>query len=323
MKDRIENKMGTIRRVRDLLSSNMPILGAYSGLVGVINTFHTKAGELSSLIEEQDLRLKGITEEKAQIREKAVSEAFRISGLLRSYADSIENLELFEEAYFPEARMMILRDDHLVAKLNNIYTLANTHQGALAPFGLTPAELANYMALVNEYTAWVQRPIEARTHRHNVTLRIDELMREIDHLMKRRLDTAMVVIRNSHPMLYHDYLGSRRVMDTGHRRKKTAEADPSVGYLFVTVRGVSDNVVIEGARLLVDETLIDETDEDGETYAEKLSPGTHRVRVECEGYTAYETNVSIESGDEMTLEVMLEEKVVDPGMETDAEEGNE
>jgi hypothetical protein len=187
---------------------------------------------------------------------------------------------------------------------------------------MTPGDLGSYLNLVNGYTVWVQKPTEARSHRHNVTMRIEELMHEIDMLMKRRLDSAMAVIRTSHPMIYNDFMAARKTMNTGSRKKKAGE-DPNTGYVFITVRAAADNVVLEGAKIYVDSVLADETDEDGEVFPDKIAAGARKIRVECEGFVPYETEVNVEAGDEMNLEVLLETKIYDPDPDVNTEDSNE
>ena len=309
MNSRQEDKTGRIRRVKDLLGANTASIALYGGLTDISNLFLSKAAELFALLQEQDLKLKGITEDKALIGDKVTEECYKVSNLIQAYADGTGNHELYEEAHRSMSDLKRMRDDELLIHVQSIYLIAGEHLAALTPLGYDAVAHAHYANLISNYEAWVQKPLEARSHRHNVTLRIEELIRELDSLMKRRLDTGMAIFRGSNKVLYDDYCEARRLFDTGSRKREET-GNVNTGYLFTTVRSATDNIVIAGAKLYVDDNLIEESDEDGEVYAEALKAGVHKVVVECEGFIGYEGEVTIEEGDELNLEVVLETKTI-------------
>ncbi|MBW2709652.1 MAG: PEGA domain-containing protein, partial [Deltaproteobacteria bacterium] len=84
-----------------------------------------------------------------------------------------------------------------------------------------------------------------------------------------------------------------------------------------TILSVSANVT--GARVIVDGRTVGQTPLEDKP----LSPGTHRLRVEAEGYDAYEKRIQVESGRAVSLYVDLSEETPSRGrlfVETTPEE---
>jgi hypothetical protein len=317
MKKLTENRLGRIKRVKDLLSANMPLFAAFPALTAIINLFFAKVAELFTILGQIELSLTGYTKDKSHIRTRAIFECTKLSGVLESYADSVSNDVLFDEAHASQSILEHMRDDQLGVHLQALLELGNANIINLTQWGYTAGDLTAFSTLVTEYNEWTQKPSEARTHRHELDLQAEALLREIEKLMRRRLDGAMFIIRTAHPLVFSEYKASRRMVRTGSRKRKVAE-EIEGGYLSLFVNSATDNVIIEGAKVFVDGELYEETDDEGETQDKLLSPGLHTVKVEVEGYVSYEGTLTIVKGEELSHEVTLELKVVTPASEEEA-----
>ena len=293
--------------MKDLLSANMPLFAAFPALMAIVNLFFAKVAELFTILGQIDLILTGYAKDKNHVRTKVSNEALRLTGALESYADSVSNDVLFDEAHNCPSDFYNMRDDELGIHLQSILELGNANIGNLGPWGYTPVDLAAFATLVAEYNDWTQKPSEARIHRHELAMQAEALMREIEALMRRRLDGAMFIIRAAHPLVFSEYKASRRMIRTGSHKRKIAE-EIEGGYLSLYVSSATDNVIIEGAKVFVDGELYEETDDEGETQDKLLTPGLHTVKVEMEGYVTYEGSVTIVKGEELSHEVTLELK---------------
>ncbi|MFH0893306.1 MAG: PEGA domain-containing protein [Bacteroidota bacterium] len=314
MKKLTENRLGRIKRVKDLLSANMLHFAAFPALMDIINLFFAKTAELFSILGKIELSLTGYAKDKGHIRTRAIDATLRLSGVIESYADSVSNDVLFDKVHASESTLIRIRDDELGIHFQSLLEIGNEYSGDLIPYGFQPVDLSNYSALVTEYNDWTQRPSEARTHRHELGVQAEGLLRELETLMRRRMDGPMFTLNATEPLFFAEYKASRRMIRTGSRKRKTAEETTS-GYLNVSVRSATDNVIIEGAKVYVDRELIEETDDDGETQDKLLTEGVHSVKVEAEGYVTYEGSVNIEKGEELIHEVILELKAVTPASE--------
>lgn len=149
-----------------------------------------------------------------------------IQGALWVYANTINDFQLMERNKVSISDIKRLTITQLDLHLKAVLSDLETHGAALESFGITAAYLQETMAAFTEGSDHATRPRMAIIERKMMTQSLDTITRELDHLLKFRLDKLMLLFRVMNPDFYSRYLNSRMIVD---HRGPTAGADPDIG----------------------------------------------------------------------------------------------
>lgn len=144
-------------------------------------------------------------------------------------------------------------------------------------------------------------------HKNDNTLLVSEIdiMRAI---LDKQIDKAMQIYRIKNLPFYLAYTAARKVRHHHLKRKlPVADTETTTGILELLVLEKNTESPLSGVKLLISRlNLIMESDQDGETYTDKLTPGNYQAKLSSEGYKDIEFVFVIEAGKTCTLQFLME-----------------
>lgn len=135
-----------------------------------------------------------------------------------------------------------------------------------------------------------------------------------DHLtmcrkfLDKQMDKGMQIYRIKNINFYMAYTAARKVRHY-HVKRKTTEVDleTTTGILELLVFDKSTAMPLPNVKLVVAAlNLVTNTDEDGETYSDKLIPGKYQGKLFCDGYKTIDIEIIIEAGKSCTKQFLME-----------------
>ncbi|MFH0894116.1 MAG: carboxypeptidase-like regulatory domain-containing protein [Bacteroidota bacterium] len=311
MKTRFRNQMHMNRTALKVCEEEAALINTIAELANSVQAVKTKEAELEHIIEEQELSIMGVTENKNRIKEKLVRETVHVAGSIYAYASKTENYSLMGEVRVTDTFLKRKPDHMLIPFCQGIYDLAmNIGTVILNSYGADNTVLSEMNTVLDKFKLEAEAPEVANSRSVSNNRKIAKLIREIRLLWTNEVDKMMLVFRDTNDRFYMEFENARQIIDTGHH-KSNVESEASVeamkALVNISVIDANTNLPVEGATVtLGKDNLTDESDEDGYSLIEAIDGGTHNLRIECEGYETYvDPNVKVENGEEVDLTIYL------------------
>lgn len=213
MTDRQENKRSMYLAVQAVTDS---FEAAWIGLPAFANAFtqfKAELGGLDTVAALQEKATTGVTQDKQQAKEEAITRAIQVSSAVFAYASVTENSTLQALVNYSKTALAQSRDTLLIDKLQVIYEAANDNVADLANYGITAADITAFEASVNSYADQVQNPRVAIGDGAAATDRLVEMFDLLDDILKNQMDKLMEVLKATNDEFYVKYKKARIIVD--------------------------------------------------------------------------------------------------------------
>lgn len=204
--------------------------GSWSGLpafANPYNVFKEKLIQLQNYGKEQSSALIGVSVAKEAQRVKTADKTVKLASALSAYAASIDNEILREQVNVSSTEVLHASRASALQVVERILELATTHLANLGDFGISQSDVEDLEAAHDELNLLFYAPRKAIVDRKYLTDAMDELVNDLDDLLKNTIDKLMVVIKDSDEVFYHKYISARTIVHfgTGH----STGSDPGEG----------------------------------------------------------------------------------------------
>jgi hypothetical protein len=280
---------GVCEEFQSVWSGNATFSAAMAALDDIAFT------QLPALLAQQQSGTRGITATKQTERTTMATALGHMASRIALYALSVENTVLKEEAHLPQSRIRLATDDALVGMVTRITRLATEHLPALAPFGITAADVSALSAKGNAYAALIGAPARQRSSVAEATAALAALANAA-RTQLRLMDAHMVLWQGSAPAFYETYFIARRITQPGFRtRALEAEVKDKEG------------APVQGATLtLPDKRLMRRTSAQGICRIAHLPEGTYQAQLAAPGFAPQELTLRIPGNEGLKLKLVLE-----------------
>lgn len=240
-----------------------------------------------SRIEKQEKLLK-----MAQLTEEV---AFRI----KSYAIDIDDNELLKKLVRARVSLMVRMRDSIAADVcNSMIEKAQEHLAALAPYGVTAAEITALEDARTEFLTWKPAPRSAISNRKIANGEVVELIHQGMNLLNK-MDVYFSTLKYSHTVLYETYLSKRMIVDTGGRKLSLR------GVIF-SDEGIALNDVTVKISGLDVQTL---SSAKGNFEFKKLPAGIHMAEFSKFGYESTTTQFAVVDNQRTELKIEMKKVI--------------
>ncbi len=213
MTDRQIAKFSMYTVVDAVLDANAAAVGTIAALGTAHTSLKAKIAALSSTSEQQQTITTGITPDKNNTRAMLRNSTFINAGLLYAYAVSINDIVLQSLSKITQSEVNRLKDDELAERAQTIHDNALPHIASLPPFGITPALLTLFQALIDIYEAKAPAPRARQSQQVALTEQVKTLITETDSLLKNTADKLMLNFKAGSVEFYNTYVSAREVID--------------------------------------------------------------------------------------------------------------
>ncbi len=183
-------------------------------------TLSANVQSIAKAQKEQETDKTGITRDKETSREVLASLAFEAASGIRSYAADTDNRELEQSVKFTEAGLAAMTEARLTATSEVIHTAGVKHLAQLAEYGLTTESLESLKTAIDNFKGAQPETRLAINNSTQATITLRKLLTATTDLLKRQLDTKMVMFKKSHEGFYNAYSQARNIIEPGAPAKK-------------------------------------------------------------------------------------------------------
>ena len=310
---RVENTLSMLKVVLSLCTKNVALLMLFTGVFDAYQLFKTKVGELESLVKQKILIITGLSTDKKNTKILLAELAYEIASAIHAFAFKNNDYALMEKVNFTDKKIAYMRDNICIQMCNTIYDLGMANLPDLAPWGIDANTMLTLQTAISLYNDKSTMPTDAIQHRATLTIAIAEKIREITDFKKHQLDVSINRLKSQNKVFVSDYYNEGKVIDSGMRYRKDLPpvlTPDEVGYIAVNVTDKDGNPV-EGVTVTLtsgDKVMVDETDEDGEGYHEKVTVGKWTLTIEMYGFQKITVeDLEFVGNDEMEMDFTLEE----------------
>lgn len=278
MKNSFDARMGMLLAVSEYCNKNNTVINSVTALKNKITEFNQRLNDLRSAAQNLAQPTRGITNSKAQARDKAIEMAFKVSCALYAYAESEKNEVLKGQVDFTFKKLDRMRDTQFMDVLENLLALATQHAGSLGDLGITAAVISQFGDDVAAYKELLGKPKAARAERSMHRASVQRQLTDMNTFLKEELDKLMMTLQDSEPDFISGYRSARSI-DNSHT--------------FTTRTGgtvtKADQTPAEGAKVELIEAGTDAvkysttTDSDGTFSIKGLKSGVYDVKVSYNG----------------------------------------
>lgn len=176
---------------------------------------NTRVGVIQTLAASQSVVTSGLAAAKRQFRKDMAAIAATIAAAVHACASKAGDPDLAARSDVPASDMMAGRANDALATATNIHDLATARLAALAPFGLTPAKLADLDGKIGVFAASLSLPRDAKISRSTITTRIAEEFAAADALLSDQMDALIGQFADDAPDFVQDYRNARAIVALG------------------------------------------------------------------------------------------------------------
>lgn len=189
-----------------------------------VTTFKAGLTPIAQMMQSLSLNSKGNAAAKKAAEVLLANRAARICGMVKSYAEDVQDLVLYAQVKYSPSAFGKLRDLELQQTGQAIYDLANGLAAQLLDYGVKVADLADLQDAVDNYALLNPRVREVKVDRKTTRQLLFKKVGEINKLLRFKIDNGMKVMQFSNAAFYSLYLNARRNYSEGVRHQ-TPEAE--------------------------------------------------------------------------------------------------
>ena len=218
-----EAKLSMYRTVILFCNNNLSTINVNAAFLAVLALITTKVSTLLTNETAARKQTKGVAQDKGTQRATLCLNAFDIASIVFAYATEINNLTLQQAVKFSITDLEKTKDDLLAPTCNNIKKAASDNLAALAGYGIVAATLTTFQTNIDAYSGSVPKPRLAKTAKTTSNKNVKTTFKEIDAILKTRMDKLAPTFRTTAPNFLTEYKEARKIVDpsTGGGKSNT------------------------------------------------------------------------------------------------------
>lgn len=168
--------------------------------------------------QKQEKDASGLVIERKQLRETLTRQTLKVSGALMAYASVVNNQELMGIADYPPSAFTIVRDNIVYDMARVIYEAAQPLATQLAGYNVVAADITQLQTLLGQFLTAIPKRRNATAVSKSATTAIGGLFKDVDAILKNKLDKLVLSFRVTNTDFYTNYLNARIIVDLGARK---------------------------------------------------------------------------------------------------------
>jgi hypothetical protein len=180
----------------------------------------TVKNELDELIqriegknEETDAASQGTTDQKESVRRGLAEKAVSVSGILQAYAAFNDDKILSGKVKLIKSDLLNCRETDVEGTVRPVLTIARKLLPELADFMLTEAMVVETETSIDSFKALIGQPRTIRNQAFSAMSMLEEMMEQVDKLMKNKLDKLMIRFEFTDQPFFEEYTRARVIVD--------------------------------------------------------------------------------------------------------------
>lgn len=262
-------------------------------------SFKTKVAELVNTVKVQEELIEGYAKEKREKRIKMSELANTVRSAVQAYATETGNTVLYEKVNYATSELMTGSSNRSRTRCQIVHDEANAVIANLGDYGIIAADLTALQTAINVFALLISNPKDHLAARKTNTEKITKIMREIDTILKKKMDKLMENFKISSPDFYSQYFNDRKIYD----------AKTNYTEIRATIINKATGMKLEGVKMIVDGTDHDYefiSNTKGVADAKQIHPELYNLKFELPGFepvSVVKIDVSPGEKEEITVEM--------------------
>jgi len=220
MKNKTKNKLRMYRAVRQVIQKNNSSWSGFEAFENGVTKFVQKVTELEQLTYQKSKALVGAKSQRDKKRAIFADKALIVANALFAYASNIEDEKLKAEVNYSPSTLKYTPNTRFLQMVEGIIAKATELIIEIEPYGVDQAKLDELELAYLEMSEIANLPRQAIVTRKMITANIDELIVEIDNVLKEQLDRLIVSLKANEKDFVFKYEGARTIIDSPATRRK-------------------------------------------------------------------------------------------------------
>ena len=189
-------------------------------LVSAINEFETAMNELNELVSEHSVKTVGIASTKALKLEQLFIALEDVHNSFKVLAIELQDPTMKIRNNFPQTTLRRMSGVALKIHISRVAEDLAEYGAFFEPYGLDSTRLSEIQQLIDECKVIISSPRIAIVQRKNLTDSVLIKSKEIDGILKERIDTMIRLLKRNSPDFFNQYFAARIVINRGVRHHK-------------------------------------------------------------------------------------------------------
>jgi hypothetical protein len=213
--NRIQNNhLSSYLAIANVLTKYGAKLATVPALAAVVSRFMALLEELNEVRLIQEGNTSGATLQKQKEEAEMIEITLRVAAAIYVYATEQKNLELQQEVKMSPSYLKTMGDSTLLSRCNRIHQIVSGLDAeALAPYGVLPETVSGLRKEIDDFATLIAKPRTSIVARSTATMRLKELFKEINALLRDEMDKLMLVLQGKEPVVYNEYKAARIIVD--------------------------------------------------------------------------------------------------------------
>ena len=290
MTDSQSNYLDMIIVVSDFYSDNQTTIDTVPALTTGFGSLATARAAINAAVAGQSANSKGVTENKADLRNALDLLAYTIMAPAKAWAIETDNTEFSEEFNYALSSIQRIKDDTIGSFCTHRIEIVNANIATMGDYGVTQPQVDAWSDAVDDYNAVVGAPREATNTKSLYTESLKNLFSDVRTLFKEKLDPLMTPFLLSEPDLYKGYRRSRIIVN----RKGSGTDDKGTAKVFGLVTDLSTGDPLADVTMLLEPTGNEQqTDTTGAYEFSELPAQEYTLTASKTGYLSYEETFTL------------------------------
>jgi hypothetical protein len=314
MNDQQENKVSMYLAVEQVVDENNAV---WTGTVAFANAYSAFKNELDAIREKVDVQetiTTGIRADKIGAQDAMIAQAMLVAGAVYAFASETDNQTLKDAVSFTASDLKYVRDTISAERATIIHDQANAIIASLVDYDVDAAVLLALSDLIDAFMALIAAPRVAITVRKGATSGLVDHIKDIDLILKERMDKLMQLYKSSAFEFYTLYFNARVIVgNTAGGGKPDDPTDPGTNNASIggTVTEMVSSNPLENVEVTLNPSGIAVfTDIDGSYTHIGLAAGSYELQFKLAGYITQVVPVSLAEGEVLEVHAELEVEVV-------------
>jgi hypothetical protein len=199
------------------IDGNISIIGDIPAYLANYNRIKVNIAEILNLAETKGASRKVATV-KTDLRTRLNDTVLQFAGVVETFADDINDLQLRDDMKLSFSQVKRMRDDEIAPFCQFIHDRAQPHATALKDYNIQAADFTALQTLTSDYSAEAPQPRTKISQRKAVNAQIVALFKDNDKCFKK-LDNQMKKLKTAHPVFVEVYFNTRLIIDTSSKPK--------------------------------------------------------------------------------------------------------
>lgn len=200
------------KTVKNLLDTSS-VWNGFSAFETAFTSFGDKLSQLETIAYGQTLALVGVKNVKVAKRAEAAKRTVEVAGALMAFASANGDVALQTMMKISESSIKFSAAQKSLQLIDAVIEQANIHINELGDFGIDQSMLSALETLRDELDIIFNSPRQAIVGRKAMTTKLDELVGELDALLKNQLDKLALLLDAQDHTFYLNYKAARVIVD--------------------------------------------------------------------------------------------------------------